>query len=119
MVVPLPRLARLAFWIAALFAFVMATLPHPPQLVEVTDKWQHMLAFAVLTALASLGWPRLHWWRLLIGLSLFGAAIEVVQAIPALHRDSDVMDWVADTGAALVLLSIMVPVRRALLKRGF
>jgi len=40
-------------------------------------------------------------------LSLFGAFIELVQAIPVLHRDSDVLDWVADTVAAsLVLLGI-------------
>ena len=45
--------------------------------------------------------------RLLIGLSLFGALIEVVQAIPALHRDSDPLDWLADTIAcAIVLLAI-------------
>ena len=44
--------------------------------------------------------------RLIVGLSLFGAFIEVAQAIPMLHRDSDPLDWVADTVAcALVVIA--------------
>ncbi len=38
------------------------------------------------------------------GLSLFGAFIELVQYIPALHRDSDPIDWIADTAAAALVL---------------
>jgi VanZ family protein len=38
---------------------------------------------------------------------LFGAFIEVVQAIPALHRDSDVKDWIADTIAAAAVLLLV------------
>jgi hypothetical protein len=49
---------------------------------------------------------------LLLWLSLFGAFIEVVQAIPALHRDSDVLDWLADTAAAGAIL-LLVRLRRA------
>ena len=99
-------LLRLLFWAAALFAFVMAVLPHPPH-VPANDKVQHMAAFATLGLLGSFAYPRLSTLRLLIGLSLFGALIEVVQAIPALHRDSDPLDWLADTIAcAIVLLAI-------------
>jgi hypothetical protein len=99
-------LLRLLFWAAALLAFVMAVLPHPPH-VPANDKVQHMAAFATLGLLGSFAYPRLSTLRLLIGLSLFGALIEVVQAIPALHRDSDPLDWLADTIAcAIVLLAI-------------
>jgi VanZ family protein len=45
--------------------------------------------------------------RLLAALSLFGALIEVVQAIPALQRDSDIKDWIADTVAVAVVLVIV------------
>jgi hypothetical protein len=38
---------------------------------------------------------------------LFGAFIELVQAIPALGRDSDVRDWVADTAAIIAVLLIV------------
>lgn len=110
------RLARAAFWLAAAFALVMASLPHPPQVPgEPTDKVQHMLAFGVLTLLAVLAFPRTTWWRIALGLSLFGIVIEIVQAIPVLHRDSDWLDWVADTaavGAMLALIAVVRPLLR-------
>jgi hypothetical protein len=43
--------------------------------------------------------------KLLVGLSMFGAVIEMVQAIPGLNRDSELVDWVADTCAAAVVLA--------------
>ena len=102
------RAARAIFWAAACFAFVMAVLPHPPQLPgEPNDKVQHIIAFATLAALGSFAHFSTSVVRLLVGLSLFGALIEVVQAIPALHRDSDVMDWIADTAAVLVVLLLV------------
>jgi uncharacterized membrane protein (UPF0136 family) len=100
------RALRLIFWAAACFAFVMAVLPHPPQLPgEPNDKVQHILAFVTLAAVGSLAYPAASSVRLLAGLSLFGAFIEIVQAIPMLHRDSQFLDWVADTAAVLVVLA--------------
>ena len=102
------RTARGIFWAAATFAFVMAVLPHPPEVPgEPNDKVQHIIAFATLGALASFAYPRTALLKLLASLSLFGAFIEVVQAIPALHRDSDVWDWVADTTAVAVVLVLV------------
>jgi VanZ family protein len=102
------RIAQTIFWAAAVFAFVMAILPHPPAMPgEPNDKVQHITAFATLALLGSFAFPRVTLVRMLISLSLFGALIEVVQAIPALHRDSDVMDWIADTAAVLVVLMIV------------
>jgi len=101
-------LPRLLFWAAAVFAFVMAVLPHPPQLpLHPSDKIQHIAAFATLGALGAWAFPRLSILNLVIRLSIFGAAIEIIQAIPALHRDSDPLDWLADTIAcAIVLLAV-------------
>jgi VanZ family protein len=95
------------FWAAAAFALAMALNPHPPHFAgEPSDKVEHMFAFAVLGLLAALAWPRASVLKLLASLSLFGALIEVLQAIPALHRDSDIVDWIADTVAAgLVFLA--------------
>ncbi len=102
------RWARAIFWAAACFAFVMAVIPHPPQIPgEPNDKVQHIAAFATLALLGSFAYPATALWQLLLRLSLFGAAIEVIQAIPALHRDSDVLDWLADTAAVLVVLTIV------------
>jgi hypothetical protein len=102
------RTARATFWAAACFAFVMAVLPHPPEIPgEPNDKVQHIAAFATLALLGSFAYPRVQLLKLLAGLSLFGALIEVVQAIPMLHRDSDVLDWLADTAAVAVVLLLI------------
>ena len=99
------RSARGLFWAAALFAFVMAVLPHPPEVPgNPNDKVQHIAAFVTLSFLGSFAYPATRLVQLLVRLSLFGAAIEVVQAIPALHRDSDFWDWIADTFAVVAAL---------------
>ena len=91
---------RPLFWAAALFALVMALLPHPPEVPgNPSDKVQHVVAFATLGILGSLAYGGAQKRWMIIGLSLFGAFIEVAQAIPALHRDSDPLDWIADTVA--------------------
>lgn len=101
-------LRRLLFWGAALFAFVMALLPHPPHVPgEPPDKVQHVIAFATLGLLGAWSYRSAPMARLLVGLSLFGAIIEVLQAIPILHRDSDVIDWIADTVACGLVLGLI------------
>lgn len=102
------RLLRFAFWAAALFALVMASLPRPPQLPgDPSDKVQHILAFAVLAALAASAYARTALVRIALGLSAFGALIELVQTIPALHRDASWLDWLADTVSAAAVLGLV------------
>jgi hypothetical protein len=97
---------RAMFWAATAFALVMALLPQPPQLPgSPSDKLQHILAFATLAGLGSIAYRSASAMRLLAGLSLFGAVIELLQAIPALHRNSDPVDWLADTIAAALVLA--------------
>ncbi len=101
-------LLRILFWAACAFAFVMAILPHPPIIPgDPSDKLQHIFAFLVLAVLGRLAYPATKKRKLLFGLMAFGALIEIVQAIPALHRDSDVLDWLADTGAALTVFAMI------------
>lgn len=111
------RLFVIVFWAAWTFALVMALLPHPPQVMgDANDKVQHIVAFVTLSVLASLAYPRLGPIRIGLLLSFYGAAIEVLQAIPVLHRDSDFWDWVADTGAVIATLAVVqifLLVRRA------
>ena len=102
------RIARLLFWLAALFSLVMALLPHPPHVPgNPSDKVQHAIAFATLGLLGGFGYRGTSILRLLIGLSLFGAFIEIAQLIPVLHRDSDPLDWLTDTIAAALGLLIV------------
>ena len=102
-------LARGLFWAVLVFAFVMAVLPHPPRVPgDPSDKIQHIAAFATLGALGALAYASASTLRLIVGLSVFGALIEIVQAVPMLHRDSDPLDWVADTvacGTVLIALA--------------
>ena len=99
---------RLTFWVAATGALVMALVPHPPQLPgEPSDKIQHIAAFLVLGALASFAYPRTNPVLVGAGLSIFGAAIEVLQLIPALHRDGDPLDWLADTAAVALIITLL------------
>lgn len=109
-----PRLLLLrgAMVAATLFAVTMALLPHPPQTVEVGDKYQHMTAFGTLALLAALAYPATPLVRIAERLSFLGALIEVFQSIPALHRDCDVMDWVTDTAAIAIVLTVIALVRR-------
>lgn len=99
-------MALLAFWLAAAVAVVMALLPHPPELPSdrLGDKFHHILAFSVLAALALAAFPQASRWRIVERLSFLGALIEVTQSIPALGRDCDIRDWVADTLAVLVVV---------------
>lgn len=99
-----PRLLRPLFWLLLIFALVMALLPKPPSLPidRFGDKFEHMLAFAALAGVANLGWRHVAAWRTALQLSAFGALIEVLQMTPALHRDADVRDWIADSIAIVV-----------------
>jgi len=105
------RAAITAFWLALAFAVTMALLPKPPHLPidRFGDKFAHMLAFATLAGLAALAFPQASIWRTVERLSFLGAAIEVAQNIPALHRDCDIRDWIADTVAVLVVTLILTP----------
>ncbi len=99
---------RVAFWAGAAFALVMALLPHPPQLPgEPSDKVQHIAAFLTLGALGSFAYPKANPVYLGAGLSLFGAVIEILQLIPALHRDGDPFDWAADTAAVALIIVLL------------
>jgi len=104
-------LFRIAFWVAALFAFVMAVLPHPPEL-HVWDKLQHMSAFFVLTALGRAAYPRLGWTKLLLALAAFGGLIELAQMVPEIHRDSQLSDWLADDAAIAATLAVVLLLER-------
>lgn len=101
-----------------LTALVFALLPRPPQIPgNPTDKAQHILAFATLTALALAAWPRTGWPLIALGLAAFGAFIELAQLIPALGREGSWLDFAADCGAVAVVLAIGAPLRQLVLHR--
>jgi VanZ family protein len=81
---------------------------------ELMDRLAHVAAYAVLTALLLLArdrrqaGPRLSILAIGVGLVAFGTAMELAQG--AVHRDTDVVDVVADAfgaGAVLVTYSVL------------
>ena len=105
-------IAIITFFAALLFTLTMAWLPHPPAVpMQWDDKAWHVLAFVTLSFLASLALPAAPLARIGERLSFLGALIEVVQSIPALQRDCDVMDWIADTIAVAATLAVVAGIR--------
>lgn len=106
---------RILLAAALVFTVVMALLPQPPSLPidAAGDKFEHMLAFATLALLTALAFPRMPLYRIGERLSFLGALIEVCQALPIIHRDCDIRDWLADTAAIIVVLAIVHTARRA------
>ncbi len=107
------RVTRVMFLAAAIFALVMASLPNPPQLPgQPSDKLQHIAAFVILTLLARLAWPSVNDLWLLVALCGFGGLIELIQAIPELHREASTTDWAADSHAILATLLLLAVLRK-------
>lgn len=109
------RARRWLFGAAVLIIYGLAIMPSEkaPDL-GAGDKINHIAAFLFLTLFgrwALRGTGRL---RLALGLSAFGALIEVTQAIPALNRDASAWDWIADSAAIGVTLLLVWPVERLL-----
>lgn len=103
---------RTIFWVALAVALAAALNPQPPRIPgQPSDKIQHILAFLALTAMALAAHPRAKRWAQALALSGFGALIEFLQMIPALHRSAELMDWVADTGAVLVVILLAAILR--------
>jgi hypothetical protein len=111
--IPRPALVlygvKVLFWAAIIFTFVMAEIPatRAPHLFP-WDKAEHFVAFYVLTSLAAAAYPRVGLVLLGLWLSLFGCTIELGQALPFIHRDCDIWDWVADTVAIIAALAPML-----------
>ena len=105
-------LAQIAFFSALFFAFYEAVIP-PYRTMPLFpwDKAEHFAAFYVLTWLAAAAFPRRSLVVIAVALGGFGVLIEIVQAIPALNRDSDYKDFIADFLGILVTLTPMLLVR--------
>ncbi|MEO6339900.1 MAG: hypothetical protein ABIO39_07685 [Caulobacteraceae bacterium] len=75
------------------------------------DKARHFSAFAVMTTSAILAFPSMRLVVIAGLLSLAGAAIEVIQGLPMVSRDADVLDWVADSVAIAMVMAVILAAR--------
>jgi VanZ family protein len=107
---PLRRLFVIAFWGALLFAYGDAIVPGKDAIsLSVWDKINHMAAFFTITFLARAAYPRIPIFRLFVMMAVFGAFIELSQAIPIIHRDAEWDDWFADMVATVAGLIVAWP----------
>ncbi|TCS10188.1 VanZ family protein [Caulobacter sp. BK020] len=91
------RLVFIVFLAASAFALAKALLPDNDSLGLIPwDKAKHFLVFYVLSILASLALPQSRLHRVGLVLLAFGGAIEVLQALPIVHRDASWFDLLAD-----------------------
>jgi hypothetical protein len=104
--------ARLVFAAASLVVAygVFAPSGSGPSLMP-WDKAEHFTAFFGLTFLGLFAFPRLPPWWLALLMSITGASIEIIQALPFVHRDCDVVDWVADSLGVAAALAPLAALR--------
>lgn len=94
------------FWLALGLAYVEPLLPVNDVLnITNSDKLNHMLAFFAVTLLARGAYPSASVILLFILLAVFGALIELSQAMPFIHRDAEWSDWFVDVAATLAGLT--------------
>ena len=103
-------LFRLCFYVALVGGCVLAFGPAQQGLhAQWNDKVQHALGFFIMALLAYQAHPRARSMVIILGLSLFGLALECVQAyLP--HRQFSWLDWLADIAGVLsyVLLAFLM-----------
>jgi VanZ family protein len=102
---------QVAFGVLLMAILAFTLLPvHLPDNAAGGDKIQHLTAFMVLTLLGLFGWPT-RAVDFVVGLTLLGAGIEVVQSV--VGRDMQLSDWIADFFGVLIGLILASLARRA------
>lgn len=97
---------KISFGIVMASAFAVAVSPMAVSVpVDNGDKILHAIAFYGLTLLAALSFPRANLITIALGMSAFGALIELVQGLPFVGRDREFADWAADTAAVVAALA--------------
>ena len=78
------------------------------------DKAEHFTAFYGLALLALFAFPDVAAVRMAVALSAAGGLVELIQALPVVHRDCDWKDWVADSlGIAAAMVPLWAAQRRS------
>lgn len=112
----LPRRVRLGLYgaaVAVLLWLCLAPSETLPQPEGLSDKWEHTIAWFVLTATGLVLAPRR--WRAIAGFALaLGAAVEVLQATLPSGRHGDWRDLVADSLGVALAVALWLPLRRRL-----
>lgn len=71
------------------------------------DKADHFAAFFAITAAALVAFPRLPIAWIVVAVSAAGGGIELIQGLPAVGRDCDVWDWMAENAAIAAAIGLL------------
>lgn len=102
------RLMPYFFWtlVAIVGMFMLVELAPKEDGLKYLDKIQHALIFLILSISGYLAFKQ-KMWAITLGLTIFGAIIEVLQATLTITRTGDVYDWLADIAGLLIGLMIV------------
>jgi VanZ family protein len=97
------RLMPYVFWIlvAIVGTFMLIELNPKEDGLKYLDKIQHTLIFFILSVSGCLAFKK-KIWIVILGLAIFGAIIEVLQATFTTTRTGDAYDWLADVAGILI-----------------
>ena len=108
---------RYTFYLELLVVAFLSLIPvnSVPDGIIFWDKAQHFIEFFVLTITGCLSYPRsIH--RIMLGLLIYGASIELAQKYLTITRSGDILDLFAD-GLGIMIAGIVFSVIRNLLAR--
>jgi VanZ family protein len=114
---PLPLLnhpiAKLLFWLLIVITTYLMLMPakEVPNVLIFWDKLQHSLCFVVLSGAGLYAYMQRSK-AVFIGLSVYGALIEIMQSTLTSSRQGDPLDWVADSIGILLVAAIFMVVRK-------
>lgn len=101
-------MSQLIFWSVITSITLLFLIPQDMITERIFDWWdkaQHMLAFSILMLLGFLAYPK-AFWKLAIGLILYGVTIEIIQSQTG-WRSGEVMDALADV-VGVVLTGLLI-----------
>ena len=104
------------FYLELLVVAFLSLIPvhSVPDGIVFWDKAQHFIEFFVLTITGCFGHPRsIH--RIMMGLLIYGASIELTQKYLTLTRSGDVLDLFAD-GLGILIAGIVFAIAKKILE---
>ena len=105
----LSKLHQVALWCAIIAIFYLATTSadHTVQ-STFNDKFNHLIAFIVLSLLAHLAYPKVRRFKWATTLFFYGLLIEAVQYFLP-HREFSLLDLATDSAGIITYLIIFWP----------
>jgi len=94
-----PRLWLVSGWILVILAIIASLVPSNdlPTLGGISDKWEHVVGYGVLTLWFAGIYPKSHYPLIGFGLLVMGIVIEGLQGAMHVGREADLRDVYANT----------------------